>query len=103
MTPEVEIYKPKNHIRIVTAASLFDGHDAAINIAKISPNSRWLRPCQASSSGNPCQFSGGQTLPGGMENCHNRQVKMTEFLLFWPGWSRLDWPVAEQEVAEAGF
>ncbi|EIM76179.1 methylmalonyl-CoA mutase [Nitritalea halalkaliphila LW7] len=29
-----EIYKPKNHIRIVTAASLFDGHDAAINIMR---------------------------------------------------------------------
>ncbi|WOK08811.1 methylmalonyl-CoA mutase family protein [Imperialibacter roseus] len=27
-------YKPKNHIRIVTAASLFDGHDAAINIMR---------------------------------------------------------------------
>ena len=27
-----KVYKPKNHIRIVTAASLFDGHDAAINI-----------------------------------------------------------------------
>ena len=34
MTPAVEIYKPKNHIRIVTAASLFDGHDAAINIMR---------------------------------------------------------------------
>ncbi|MEM7297850.1 MAG: methylmalonyl-CoA mutase family protein, partial [Bacteroidota bacterium] len=34
MTPVVEIYKPKNHIRIVTAASLFDGHDAAINIMR---------------------------------------------------------------------
>lgn len=34
MTPTVEIYKPKNHIRIVTAASLFDGHDAAINIMR---------------------------------------------------------------------
>ena len=34
MTQEVEIYKPKNHIRIVTAASLFDGHDAAINIMR---------------------------------------------------------------------
>ena len=34
MTSEVEIYKPKNHIRIVTAASLFDGHDAAINIIR---------------------------------------------------------------------
>ena len=31
-TPEV--YKPQNHIRIVTAASLFDGHDAAINIMR---------------------------------------------------------------------
>lgn len=29
-----DIYKPKNHIRIVTAASLFDGHDAAINIMR---------------------------------------------------------------------
>lgn len=28
------IYKPSNHIRIVTAASLFDGHDAAINIMR---------------------------------------------------------------------
>ncbi|MEP2236777.1 MAG: cobalamin-dependent protein, partial [Maribacter sp.] len=27
-------YKPINHIRIVTAASLFDGHDAAINIMR---------------------------------------------------------------------
>lgn len=27
-------YKPKNHIRIVTAASLFDGHDAAINMIR---------------------------------------------------------------------
>ena len=34
MTQEVEIYKPQNHIRIVTAASLFDGHDAAINIMR---------------------------------------------------------------------
>jgi methylmalonyl-CoA mutase len=34
MTPTVEIYKPQNHIRIVTAASLFDGHDAAINIMR---------------------------------------------------------------------
>ncbi|MEI7725005.1 MAG: methylmalonyl-CoA mutase family protein [Bacteroidota bacterium] len=31
-TPEV--YKPIHHIRIVTAASLFDGHDAAINIMR---------------------------------------------------------------------
>ncbi|OOG77060.1 methylmalonyl-CoA mutase family protein [Algoriphagus sp. A40] len=34
MTITTEIYKPKNHIRIVTAASLFDGHDAAINIMR---------------------------------------------------------------------
>ena len=30
----VEPYKPKNHVRIVTATSLFDGHDAAINIMR---------------------------------------------------------------------
>lgn len=29
-----EVYHPNNHIRIVTAASLFDGHDAAINIMR---------------------------------------------------------------------
>lgn len=34
MTLPTEIYKPQNHIRIVTAASLFDGHDAAINIMR---------------------------------------------------------------------
>lgn len=27
-------YRPKHHIRLVTAASLFDGHDAAINIMR---------------------------------------------------------------------
>lgn len=31
---KVEPYKPVNKIRIVTAASLFDGHDAAINIMR---------------------------------------------------------------------
>ena len=31
---KIEVYKPKNHIRIVTAAALFDGHDAAINIMR---------------------------------------------------------------------
>lgn len=31
---EQKIYQPKHHIRIVTAASLFDGHDAAINIMR---------------------------------------------------------------------
>lgn len=30
----LEPYKPKNKVRIVTAASLFDGHDAAINIMR---------------------------------------------------------------------
>jgi methylmalonyl-CoA mutase len=30
----VQPYTPKNKIRIVTAASLFDGHDAAINIMR---------------------------------------------------------------------
>ena len=33
MTP-IPPYQPKNTIRIVTAASLFDGHDAAINIMR---------------------------------------------------------------------
>ena len=31
---QVETYKPKNKVRIVTAAALFDGHDAAINIMR---------------------------------------------------------------------
>ncbi|MCS5489694.1 methylmalonyl-CoA mutase family protein [Algoriphagus limi] len=34
MTQATTVYKPQNHIRIVTAASLFDGHDAAINIMR---------------------------------------------------------------------
>ena len=34
MSSEIEVYKPKNYIRIVTATSLFDGHDAAINIVR---------------------------------------------------------------------
>ncbi len=31
---KIEPYKPQNKVRIVTAASLFDGHDAAINIMR---------------------------------------------------------------------
>jgi hypothetical protein len=31
---QVAPYKPVNKVRIVTAASLFDGHDAAINIMR---------------------------------------------------------------------
>ena len=31
---QVEVYKPKHHIRVVTASSLFDGHDASINIMR---------------------------------------------------------------------
>ncbi len=31
---KIEKYKPKNHVRIVSAASLFDGHDAAINVMR---------------------------------------------------------------------
>ncbi|MFH1116995.1 MAG: fused isobutyryl-CoA mutase/GTPase IcmF [Pseudomonadota bacterium] len=34
MNPALKPYQPRNHIRIVTAASLFDGHDAAINIMR---------------------------------------------------------------------
>ncbi|UOR07051.1 methylmalonyl-CoA mutase family protein [Hymenobacter aerilatus] len=33
-TTPVAPYKPQNHVRIVTAAALFDGHDAAINIMR---------------------------------------------------------------------
>ena len=32
--PQVQRYQPKNPVRIVTAASLFDGHDAAINLMR---------------------------------------------------------------------
>ncbi|MFC1887764.1 methylmalonyl-CoA mutase family protein, partial [Candidatus Cloacimonadota bacterium] len=31
---KIEKYKPKNHIRVATASSLFDGHDATINIMR---------------------------------------------------------------------
>ena len=34
MSAEVEVYKPKHKIRAVTATSLFDGHDASINIMR---------------------------------------------------------------------
>jgi methylmalonyl-CoA mutase len=34
MTQKIPPYQPTNKIRIVTAASLFDGHDAAINIMR---------------------------------------------------------------------
>jgi len=34
MTIDVEVYNPKHHIRVVTATSLFDGHDASINIMR---------------------------------------------------------------------
>ncbi|MGD9275418.1 MAG: cobalamin-dependent protein, partial [Desulfobacterales bacterium] len=34
MSQEVDVYTPKNNIRVVTATSLFDGHDAAINIMR---------------------------------------------------------------------
>jgi methylmalonyl-CoA mutase len=34
MSAQAEVYKPKNAIRVVTATSLFDGHDAAINIMR---------------------------------------------------------------------
>jgi methylmalonyl-CoA mutase len=34
MRPEETLYHPRNKIRFVTAASLFDGHDASINIIR---------------------------------------------------------------------
>ena len=34
MSAEKDVYVPKHHIRVVTATSLFDGHDASINIIR---------------------------------------------------------------------
>ena len=34
MSAEVDVYKPQYNVRVVTATSLFDGHDAAINIMR---------------------------------------------------------------------
>ena len=34
MTPALTLHKPTNPVRFITAASLFDGHDAAINIMR---------------------------------------------------------------------
>lgn len=34
MKTKNSVYQPINHIRIITAASLFDGHDAAINVMR---------------------------------------------------------------------
>ena len=34
MAMEAEVYTPKHPIRVVTATSLFDGHDASINIIR---------------------------------------------------------------------
>jgi methylmalonyl-CoA mutase len=51
MTTEVEVYKPKNDVRVVTATSLFDGHDAAINIMRRMRRSDSLR-AQSIGTGN---------------------------------------------------
>lgn len=32
MSADIDVYQPENNVRIVTATSLFDGHDASINI-----------------------------------------------------------------------
>jgi len=32
MSADIEVYSPKNNVRVITATSLFDGHDASINI-----------------------------------------------------------------------
>jgi len=34
MSTEPEVYKPRHNVRVVTATSLFDGHDASINIMR---------------------------------------------------------------------
>ncbi|BBO69433.1 Fused isobutyryl-CoA mutase [Desulfosarcina alkanivorans] len=32
MNDDIQVYRPENNVRVVTATSLFDGHDASINI-----------------------------------------------------------------------
>jgi methylmalonyl-CoA mutase len=32
MNDEIQVYRPQNNVRVITATSLFDGHDASINI-----------------------------------------------------------------------
>jgi len=34
MAADADVYKPSHHIRVITATSLFDGHDVAINIIR---------------------------------------------------------------------
>ena len=34
VSQKISVYKPKHKVRFVTAASLFDGHDASINIMR---------------------------------------------------------------------
>ena len=34
MSSETQVYTPKHPIRVITATSLYDGHDAAINIIR---------------------------------------------------------------------
>ena len=34
MNPELEPYRPRHCVRVITATSLFDGHDASINIMR---------------------------------------------------------------------
>ena len=42
-----EVYRPKHHVRFVTASSLFDGHDVSVNIIR---RILQLKPCRALSS-----------------------------------------------------
>ncbi|MDP3480964.1 MAG: cobalamin-dependent protein, partial [Desulfoprunum sp.] len=34
MSAEIEVYRPKNSVRVITATSLFDGHDVSTNIMR---------------------------------------------------------------------
>ncbi|NOR23287.1 MAG: hypothetical protein GQ542_02650, partial [Desulforhopalus sp.] len=34
MQVDIEVYRPKNVVRVITATSLFDGHDASTNIMR---------------------------------------------------------------------
>ena len=54
-------YQPKNKIRVVTAASLFDGHDAAFNVMRRiiqSTGAEVINPGQDGNVGGPLRSDG---------------------------------------------
>jgi methylmalonyl-CoA mutase cobalamin-binding subunit len=52
-------YRPVNKVRFVTAASLFDGHDASINIMR-----RLLQATGCRTAGGGCFARRGLSAPG---------------------------------------